>query len=172
MALSIFILFSSLIFPYLFDYNQNLQLLNLEKTFDSEDEKQINVHGNRLVYKQHYFVKKEYMPWNYVIPIEIHENSGINLIDFPVKITVNLEDLIARGRLKSDASDLFFISSSGILPYWIEYGKFNNESNVWVKIPFIKSNSISNIYMLYDNPSFVSTSNASLVFDYYDGFED
>jgi len=115
--------------------------------------------------------------WNYRKLINITEQSGTNLTDYQVRLTIDTASLISEGKLNSDCSDIRFTwlnESSGEeveVPYWIESGCNTSNTIVWIKVPEILANSTATIYMYYGNPSATSASNGSAVFDFFDDFE-
>ncbi len=74
---------------------------------------------------------------------------------------------------KNDFSDISFTDSDGITPlsYWIESFVSGISAVVWVKIPNIPiSPGTSTIYIYYNNPSAVTTSNGGNTFIYFNDF--
>ena len=101
--------------------------------------------------------------WSKSIPITI--NSTQNLNNYEVKMTVSKQP-----EMNSDYSDIRFTDGSGSqLSYWIESNNSLN-ATVWVKIPSITANSPLTIYLIYGNPSAISTSNGDATFDFFDDF--
>ncbi|MEM0480629.1 MAG: DUF2341 domain-containing protein [Candidatus Aenigmatarchaeota archaeon] len=111
--------------------------------------------------------------WQYRIPITIKENSGKNLTDYQVLITLDTASLISAGKMKSDCGDIRFTDSDGttLLNYWIESGCNSANTRIWIKIPNIPASGTKTIYLYYGNPSANSLSNGDLVFDFFDDFE-
>ncbi|MEM3890418.1 MAG: DUF2341 domain-containing protein, partial [Candidatus Micrarchaeia archaeon] len=98
-------------------------------------------------------------------------NDGSSLSEYQLPLTIDTQSLISENKMNADCSDLRFLDSddSTQLPYWIESGCDTSETKVWVKIPSIQSQTL--IYMYYGNPTAVSESNASAVFDFFDDFD-
>ena len=87
--------------------------------------------------------------------IQINNSSGSqSLVNTQILISLNTEELISNSKMNSDCSDVRFVNSDNnlILSYWIEPGTCNSsESKFWVKVPFISSFSMENIYFYYGN---------------------
>ncbi len=107
--------------------------------------------------------------WNFRRPVDITENSGSDLTNYPVKIIV-----IYDSDMNSDFSDLRFTDSdeTTLVPYWVESYTPSTSATVWVNVPNILASSTKTIYMYYGNPSVSSTSNATETYDFYEDFED
>ncbi|RLF65413.1 MAG: hypothetical protein DRN30_04025, partial [Thermoplasmata archaeon] len=112
----------------------------------------------------------------YVLPITITEQSGQNLTDYQVLITITNTTILSH--MKSDAGDIRFFETqvtdpytetTGKLPYWIEL-KNDTMLKVWVKLN-LTANQSKTIYMYYGNPSASSESNGDAVFEFFDDFD-
>jgi len=92
-------------------------------------------------------------------------NSGSNLTDYQVNISLNTQALIAAGKMRSDCADLRLVASndSSQLPYWIEGICNATTTKTWAKLPAIPTGT-STIYAYYGNPSATSASNESATF--------
>ncbi|MEM0242929.1 MAG: DUF2341 domain-containing protein [Candidatus Aenigmatarchaeota archaeon] len=110
--------------------------------------------------------------WQYRIPITIRENSGNTLTDYQILVTINTQNLISQGKMRSDCGDIRFTDSDGrtLLNYWIEDGCNSTNTKIWVKVPNIPANSNKIIYLYYGNPNANSMSNGDLVFEFFDDF--
>jgi hypothetical protein len=118
-------------------------------------------------------IKPDFKSWKHITPIEIEELSGNDLVDFPIKLSLNLQELIQQNKLESDIRDLRFTTSAGqIIDYWIESVINSNITDIWIKIPLLRSKTKITINMYYGNPAVGSISDGRKVFDYYDSFED
>ncbi|MEM5815923.1 MAG: DUF2341 domain-containing protein [Candidatus Aenigmatarchaeota archaeon] len=109
--------------------------------------------------------------FNYRIPINITENSGNDLYDYQVLITINTQELISQGKMRNDCGDIRFTDSDGVtlLNYWIEPNNCNTENTrIWVKVPYIPANSNKTIYLYYGNPEATSLSNGTATFIAFD----
>ncbi|MEM4773003.1 MAG: DUF2341 domain-containing protein [Nanoarchaeales archaeon] len=108
-----------------------------------------------------------YKEFKYRIPITIKENSGNNLTDYQILVTLDTASLISQGKMRSDCGDIRFTDSDGItlLNYWIEPNTCNTENTrIWVKVPYIPASSTKTIYLYYGNPEATSLSNVKDVF--------
>ncbi len=87
--------------------------------------------------------------WRYRVPIYITENSGKNLVNYTIKLTVDTQTLISQGKMRNDCGDIRFIGQDGStkLPYWIESGINTPSTVIWVKTPFIPASETIVVYM-------------------------
>ncbi|MCD6387271.1 MAG: DUF2341 domain-containing protein, partial [Methanophagales archaeon] len=105
------------------------------------------------------------------IPITI-TNSGQNLTDYQVNITIDTQSLITQGKMRSDCGDIRFFDENGnYIPYWIESGCNTTQTVIWIKVPYIPANGQTTVYMYYGNPQAESESNGTKVFEFFDDFE-
>jgi hypothetical protein len=109
--------------------------------------------------------------WTYRVPLEIENISSSALNNFQVVVNVNTQNLIASGKLKTDASDLRFTSSTGTnIPYWINESTINTASTeIWLKLS-LPALSTTTFYMFYGNPSAIPASNGNNTFILFDDF--
>ncbi len=102
--------------------------------------------------------------WSFRRAINI-SNTGGDLTDYQVKITVDYDS-----DMQLDYDDLRFAdTNSNNLSYWIENYTTSN-ATVWVKVPFLESNTNTTIYMYYGNSSVSSASNGTETFEFFDDF--
>ncbi|RLG66240.1 hypothetical protein DRN89_01565, partial [archaeon] len=47
--------------------------------------------------------------WRYRVPIYITENSGRDLVNYTMKLTVDTQTLISEGKMRSDCGDIRFV---------------------------------------------------------------
>ncbi|RLC80189.1 MAG: hypothetical protein DRI61_06325, partial [Chloroflexi bacterium] len=114
------------------------------------------------------------IPWwntsfKYRIPITISEQSGNDLSDYQIKITIDTQSLINQGKMQSDCDDIRFAwfnssNQSEEISYWLESGCNTNSTKIWIKVPYIPANSNVTIYMYYGNSSVSSHSNKNKTF--------
>ena len=117
-----------------------------------------------LVYSQGWFNPN----WNFRKSVDITENSGSDLTNYPVEIIVTYDS-----DMNSDFSDLRFTDSdeTSLVPHWIESYTPSTSATVWVNIPNIPASSTKTIYMYYGNPSATTTSDGDDVFEFFDDFD-
>jgi len=131
----------------------------------------INVYIHPIV---EYPTKKLWLSgWQFRRKIEIEEQSGNDLINYQIPLTIDTQTLIRQGKLRDDCSDIRFTdaTSSMLLNYWIEPDTCNTtNTRIWVKVPFIAKNSEVVIYMYYGNEDTISQSNARATLSFYDDF--
>lgn len=108
--------------------------------------------------------------WQYRIPIEITNNSNIDLENYQVLIVLNTQSLISAGKMRNDGGDIRFTRADGTtkIPYYLESGINTSSTRIWVNVPFIPANGKTTIYMYYGNSTATSESNPTAVFDYFD----
>jgi hypothetical protein len=107
--------------------------------------------------------------WNYKKTIQIQENSGVNLINYQLELTINTANFVANGEMSPTGNDIRFTSScSGgtNYSYWIESGMNSTNTKIWVKIDLLTANSTKEIYMHYGNNA---ASSISAVFGTFNG---
>ncbi|RLF09338.1 MAG: hypothetical protein DRJ62_06885 [Thermoprotei archaeon] len=98
----------------------------------------------------------DYESWTYRRKIEIHEESGVALTDYPILIEYDFSSLISEGKIRSDLGDLRFTDENGnLLNYHISEIN-NNIAKIYIKIPQIPAGGNITIYMYYGNPSATS----------------
>ena len=97
-------------------------------------------------------------------------NTAGDLTDYQFKLTLGSSNFNF-SKAKSDGSDLRFTyynesSDSEIeMSYWIEYyNSSSQQASIWVKVPFLKNNANTTIFVYYGNSDAVSESNKSAVF--------
>ncbi len=104
--------------------------------------------------------------------------SNILLINYPIKVVIHRstgtdsdDDIYIGTKCKSDYSDIRFTSISDVVySHWIEFAT-PESAIIWVKLPKIKGDGITDIYLQYGNISAVDTSNGSDTFPlFFDDF--
>ncbi|MFA6170719.1 MAG: DUF2341 domain-containing protein [Candidatus Margulisiibacteriota bacterium] len=92
-------------------------------------------------------------------------NSGSELTDFQLPVTLETASLISAGKMLSDGGDIRFKDSDGltVLDYWLESGINSEATLLWVKVPTVP-NGNKTIYLTYGNPVLTSQSNLNNVF--------
>jgi len=105
--------------------------------------------------------------WNNKIQVNITENGGTTRNDYAVKLQVNFST-----GMNTNYSDLRFLNytETGELSYWIE--SYNNTyATVWLKVPLLQASNITSVYMYYNNPTALTTSNGVNTFLFFEDFE-
>jgi len=118
-------------------------------------------------------VSAVYDDWDYKEPVNITENSGSNLTDYPVLLTIDTASLISEGKMQEDCDDIRFTDSDETteLLYWIESDCNTANTKVWVKVPSLAASSTRTIYMYYGNVGASSASNGTATFEFFDDFD-
>jgi len=85
------------------------------------------------------------------IRILIVERTGIDLVNYPLRIVITSSNFTDWSSLRTDGSDIYFTDINGNpLYYWIESFDYNNQIAIlWVKIPSLSAGSTMYIYMWY-----------------------
>ncbi|MDD3190180.1 MAG: DUF2341 domain-containing protein [Candidatus Pacebacteria bacterium] len=111
--------------------------------------------------------------FDYRREISVSENSGSNLIDYQILVSLDTQSLISSGKMRSDCGDVRFIDStlSNELSYWIESGCNTSSTKIWVKVLSLAASSNSTVYTYYGNSAATSASSGSGTFVMYDGFD-
>ena len=112
--------------------------------------------------------------WEKKTPVSINNMLGDKLTNYEMRLVIDTETPIASGDMLPDGSDLRFTSDEccNELCYYIESGINTDTTVVWVNIPLIDSNAITDIYMFYGNPIAAPASDEACTFTFYEGFED
>ncbi len=106
--------------------------------------------------------------WQYRKAIDI-SNTGENLVNYQIGLTIDTQSLISAGKLKSDGSDMRFVdSNNNLLPFWNETAFNIPDTIIWVKVPSISNTISTTIYMYYGNPGAASRASGSETFDLFE----
>ena len=101
-------------------------------------------------------------------------NTGAELTDYQVAVTIDTATLIGAGKMQSDCGDIRFAGKTGKeLPYWIESGCNSASTKIWVKTDRVPVNSASTtpvVYMYYGNPNVSDGQNGDSTFLFFDDF--
>ncbi len=96
--------------------------------------------------------------WSFRQEINISNTAG-DLTDYQVKIQLNSSNF-DYSKANSTGKDIRFTNSTDDqIDYWIEKWDTTGNSYIWVKVPFLESNTNTTIYMYYGNSSASSASN-------------
>lgn len=118
------------------------------------------------------FAKLTYFKAGRKTPIDITEQSGTDLTDYQVEITLD-GSWDGWDKVKPDGSDIFILDDLGNpLYYWIEeFDYVNTKAIIFVKIPSLPSLSSKRIYLYYgvENP-YTAYRDGESVFDFFDDF--
>ncbi len=115
----------------------------------------------------HSAVQAQMPGWTYTQPISIQENSGTEVLNYQLQLTINTATPIAAGQMLADGSDLRFTSecSGGTsFNYWIESGINTASTKIWVKVDTLHANAVRTIYMQYGNAIAGATSSIQQTF--------
>ncbi|MBU0629401.1 MAG: DUF2341 domain-containing protein, partial [Candidatus Margulisbacteria bacterium] len=100
-------------------------------------------------------------------------NSGSALFNHPVQISMDTAALISAGKLKTDGSDLRFVSTEEATEYsyWLDSSTINTTATkIWIKFPDLPAASTLEICATYGNYDRAAASNGDAVFTFFDDF--
>ncbi|MBK8046687.1 MAG: DUF2341 domain-containing protein [Anaerolineales bacterium] len=108
--------------------------------------------------------------WTHRIAITVTNPSGA-LVNQQVRIP--LDSTFPFVDAADDGADLRVTASDGqtLLPFWIERWQRPTAATLWAQLPLIAAGETQTIYLYYGNPGASSLSNASTVFEFYNGFD-
>lgn len=109
--------------------------------------------------------------WEYRKPINVTEQSGNDLNNFQVELSLDTATPISEGKMQSDCADLRFVESGSEIDYWIESGCDTATTQVWIEISSLKAGNKQKIYMYYGNSSASAGSDGDATFNYFENFE-
>jgi hypothetical protein len=112
-----------------------------------------------------------YESWTYNKEIEVQENSGEELIDYQVLVSLDSSNFDF-SKAKPDGSDLRFVSEGEELGYWIEeWDAESGNARIWVKVPVIPAEGVAKVLMYYGNEAAAAASDGNATFEFFDDFE-
>ncbi len=111
------------------------------------------------------YSKADLPGWSYHKTIIVKENSGSDLYDYQIKVTLDSENFDF-SKANPDGSDIRFLENGVLLSYWIERWVYGNEATIWVKIPHISPYEKKEIDLYYGNPTASSESNLQATMDF------
>lgn len=99
----------------------------------------------------------------------IKENSGSDLSEYQIKVSVDTQSLISSGRMQPDCSDIRWGNSKDVsLDYWLR-GECNTSSTeIFVEVKKLSADSNKTIYMYHGNPESESKSDPEATMYIYD----
>ncbi len=118
-----------------------------------------------------------YSDWLYRKPINITNPNNEDLKDFQINLTIDTQTLISQGKMNTTCQDIRFTyynetsKQEKPIPYWIESGCDTSNTIIWIKVPLLKANSNTTVYMYYGNNDTLSDENPDEVFIFFDDFE-
>jgi len=98
--------------------------------------------------------------WQYREPITIRNYENFSLNNYPTKVVINTQKLIAEGKMNENCSDIRIVDEDDTTPldYWIVDGTCNTtKTQIWIKPPTLPALSDIVIYMYYGNPNAYNT---------------
>lgn len=112
-----------------------------------------------------------YESWAYNKEIEVQENSGGELVDFQILISLDSSNFNF-SKAKPDGSDIRFVSEGEELSYWIEdWDAESGNARIWVKVPIIPAEGVAKVLMHYGNEEAAPASDGDATFEFFDDFE-
>lgn len=115
--------------------------------------------------------------WNssfeYRTPINVTEESGQDLQNYQIELSVNTESIIENDKMENDCSDMRFANSSdNELDYWIQEGCNTTSTTVWVQMNNIQASEKEKIFMYHGNSEASENSDPKAVWQKYVNFSD
>ena len=109
--------------------------------------------------------------WQYRTSHRVKENSGSDLTNYQINITLDTQNLISQGYMNSDCSDLRLADSSlRLLNFYIQNSSYDgcntSITKIWVQLKSLKANESTLIYTYSGNNSAGSLSSEFLTFNY------
>ncbi|MFB6241385.1 MAG: DUF2341 domain-containing protein [Candidatus Nanosalina sp.] len=104
--------------------------------------------------------------WNYSYryrkPVQVTENSGQDLENYPVNISLDTASLISQGKMRNDCGDIRPVdpSTGKLLDYWIESGCNTQDTKIFVELN-ISASSTKEVNVYYGNSNAGSLSSKS-----------
>lgn len=114
-------------------------------------------------------VASAWTDWNYWKVVTISNPTGTQLNGYITSLTIETQNDISTGKMKSDCSDLRFAQGSQEFEYWIESGCNTNQTLVWIKLPTLPAAGMT-LIMHFGNPIATPVSNPG-IFPLYDNFD-
>ncbi|WP_440952086.1 DUF2341 domain-containing protein [Methanococcoides sp. FTZ1] len=109
--------------------------------------------------------------WNYSEEMTIKENSGKNLINYQVQVLLDSTNFDF-SKANPDGSDIRFSVEDKQLSHWIEeWDAGSKRAIVWIKVPSIPSNGMTDVTIHYGNPAATDISSGDSTFDFFDDFD-
>ena len=98
----------------------------------------------------------DYTPWQYFQQVKLtNQNAAASVAGAPYILYINTQTLIAAGKLQANGNDLRFLDGPCGTPltYCIESGINTTQTEIWINLPSIPSNTDFFVYMYYGNPA-------------------
>lgn len=111
--------------------------------------------------------------WGVRVPITIDNSNSVALTNYQVKIS--LSNTFDFAKTQSNGNDIRFTESDGVtlLNYWIQsYSPTTETGTIWVNVSTLAADSVTTIYMYYDNPNAAAASSGSGTFPFFSNFSD
>lgn len=104
--------------------------------------------------------------WNRRMLVTVTNGGSAALANYQVAFTVGYE-----WGMQSDLDDLRFVSVSGaLLPHWVESISNGISFKVWVNVPSIGAQTVTKLWLYYENDLAANVANGDAVFDFFDDF--
>ncbi|MEM1804901.1 MAG: DUF2341 domain-containing protein, partial [Nanopusillaceae archaeon] len=112
--------------------------------------------------------------WTFRVPVGIGPNAGNTTENTVGLIVINTKELIDKGLMKEDCSDIRVTDSDGVtlLKFWVQPDTCYGETTlIYVRLPIVESRETKRLYVYFGNNEAKSASNGYEVFDFFDDFE-
>ncbi|MDP7112700.1 MAG: DUF2341 domain-containing protein, partial [Myxococcota bacterium] len=109
--------------------------------------------------------------WAYRTPITVTEQSGTELVDYSVVVTLDTQAMIAAGTLEASGADLRFVDDVGtLLGHWVEGGLDTPTTTIWVLVPSVPASGTATIWAYHGNPGAADLSSKADAMLWWDDF--
>jgi Domain of unknown function (DUF2341) len=107
--------------------------------------------------------------WDARKSVRVENVDAVSYTDAVVQLFVDYDS-----DMQADFEDLRFTEDDGtsVIPHWIGSSTDSTRAEVWVKVPSLPSESVSTVFMYYNNPTATSSSSIDDTFIAADDFED
>jgi len=104
--------------------------------------------------------------WSFFQPVTAVNETGVDQLDYPIRLELNTQTLISQSKLESDGRDLRFGDGCATLnlDYWIEDFLNTDSTVVWVRLDSIAAGDSLTFQMFYGNPNATATSSFANTF--------
>ncbi len=92
--------------------------------------------------------------WSYYQNFQVTENSGNNLYNYQLRLSINTATPIGNSQMLASGADIRFgknCQGTVLYNYWIESGLNTANTIIWVKIDTLLANTTENLFMYYGN---------------------
>ena len=103
--------------------------------------------------------------WHFQSKVVITEQTGSNLSNYQVLLTLNAASMQANYQWSNSGNDLRVLDSNDNthLDYYVQsWNAATKQAEIWVKVPYLPANGSRVVYLYYGNQTVTTTGNASV----------